>query len=392
MPWKDVRPMDEKVLFIADHLRSQASFSELCDRYGISRKTGYKWVQRYQESGMEGLGERSRRPLNTHETPYAVREAILALRAGSRDAPGPKKLQVLLAGRVDPEEIPSKTTIYNILKQAGQVEPRRRKRRVQASRSGLRPAQEPNELWSADYKGQFKTGDGQWCYPLTVMDHASRYLLICKGLKATRFSDAQRLFTRLFQEYGLPERIRTDNGAPFASTGAGGLSRLSVWWIRLGIHPERIEPGQPQQNGRHERMHRTLKRAIQASPARDLRRQQGVFDDFLVDYNERRPHEGLQQKAPQSCYRPSTREYPRVLPHPEYPRHFDSKRVCQSGLIYWRGKRVYVGYLLAGNWVGLEQVGDGLWDVCFGPVRLGRIDESKGIGPLKDYLNCYPCL
>jgi putative transposase len=391
MPWKDVRPMDEKVLFIADHLREQGSFSELCDRYGISRKTGYKWVQRYQEAGVEGLGERSRRPLYSGETPFAVREAILALRNELRDPPGPKKIQALLAGRIDAEAIPSKTTIYNILKRAGQVETRRRRRRVHRAVHPLQAAQAPNELWSADYKGQFKLRNGKWCYPLTVMDHASRYLLVCKGLTATRFSDAQGIFIRLFQEYGLPERIRTDNGVPFASTGVAGLSSLSIWWIRLGIHPERIAPGQPQQNGRHERMHRTLKRAIQAALAPHLRGQQAIFDDFRTQYNEQRPHEGLQQQPPQSCYQPSPRPYPKVLPHPEYPGYFDRHRVCQNGLIYWRGKRVYAGYLLAGNWVGLEPVGDGLWDVYFGPIRLGGFDVRNAEGPRKDYLNCHPC-
>lgn len=387
MPWKEVKPMDEKVLFIADYLRKAGSFSQLCERYNVSRKTGYKWVGRYDGGGLEGLKELSRQPQSASlQTPYAIRQAILELRASRRDPPGPKKIQVLLGQRLDAQEIPSKTTIYNILRRAGQIEPRRRIRRVQAAQSKLHSPDEPNGLWSVDYKGQFKTGDGQWCYPLTVMDHASRYLLACQALPGTRLEQTRAVFERLFRQYGLPERIRSDNGVPFASVGVGGLSKLSIWWIRLGIVPERIEPGQPQQNGRHERMHRTLKREVCRNPAGNLRLQQRPFDVFRCYYNDQRPHESLEQAFPQSRYRPSPRAYPKRLPELQYPKYFHLHRVCQNGLVYWRGLRIYIGYLLRGEIIGLEQVGDGLWDVYFGPIRLGGFDERDATGRLGDYL------
>ena len=387
MPWKEVRPMDERVLFIADYLRKANSFSQLCERYGISRKTGYKWVERYRATGADGLIERSRRPHRAgQETPYAIRQAILELR-DQRDPPGPKKLQALLAQRFDEDAVPSKTTIYNILRRAGKIEPQRRAKCIKASPAKLRPASEPNELWSADYKGQFKTRDGAWCYPLTVMDHASRYLLGCQGLPGTRFEETRAVFERLFREYGLPERIRTDNGVPFASLGVGNLSRLSVWWIRLGIRPERIEPGQPQQNGRHERMHRTLKRSLDIPLAADLPTQQRQLDDFRRHYNDQRPHEGLAQRPPAQCYAPLPRPYPRRLPGLEYPSYFHSGRVSRNGVVYWRALRIYIGYLLAGEWIGIEAIGDGVWDVYFGPVHLGQFDERLPSGRQGDYLS-----
>lgn len=382
MPWKEVKPMDEKLLFLADHLRQQGNFSELCARYGISRKTGYKWVERYRQQGMEGLAERSRRPghLGT-VTPYVIQKAILELRTKQRDVPGPKKIQALLAHRFDSTLIPSKTTIYNILQRAGQITPRRPARRVNRPASpGLKNATSPNELWSADYKGQFMTRNGRWCYPLTVMDHASRYLLACQGLEGTRFRETRAIFEQVFREYGLPERIRTDNGVPFASLAVGGLSRLSVWWIRLGIVPERIAPGQPQQNGRHERMHRTLKRSIGQPPASSLKTQQVELDAFRHHYNEQRPHESLQQKSPESCYRTSPRDYPEHLPELVYPSWFHCHRVSGNGIIYWSNYQIYIGYLLAGEQVGLEAVGDGLWDVHFGSIRIGRFDERNVAG------------
>lgn len=383
MPWKDVKPMDEKICFVADFLRGTTSFSQLCLRYGISRKTGYKWTQRYQEGGMEGLDERSRRPKgHPAQTPYAVQQAILELRQ-RRDPPGPKKIQALLAQRLQTEEIPSLTTIYKILKREGQVEPRRRSRRFGQPPGPLKSGSQANELWSADYKGQFQTADGRWCYPLTIMDHASRYLLACKGLTGTRYPDTKAVFERLFREYGLPERIRTDNGVPFATTGVGNLSRLSIWWIKLGIWPERIEPGQPQQNGRHERMHRTLKRSLTEEIGSTLRAQQRVLDDFRLDYNEHRPHESLAQRSPASCYQASSRPFPRRLPEIEYPSYLARVHVSSNGIAYWRAWRIYVGHLLTGELVGIEQVGEGLWDVYFGPARLGTIDERKADG---DYL------
>ena len=275
MPWKEVNPMQQRVLFIADYLRHTSSVSELCRSYGISRKTGYKWIRRYRESQLDGLTERSSRPHHSPtQVPFRIQQAIIELRQQFQVSPGPKKLLALLAERYPETELPSKTTIYNILHRAGLVASRRRKRRVSPYPQPFSPADAPNELWSVDYKGQFKLRNGHWCYPLTVMDHDSRYLCGCDALQGPRLIETKECFIRLFHEYGLPQRIRTDNGVPFASTACAGLSRLAIWWIRLGITPERIEPGKPQQNGRHERMHRTLKQAATIPPGASFKQQQ----------------------------------------------------------------------------------------------------------------------
>lgn len=376
MPWKELTPVQEKLLFVADYLREADSFSALCRRYEISRKTGYKLVERYGREGLEGLEERSRRPhSNPSQLPHSIRQAIVGLRRSGAIEMGPKKIQSLLKQRYPDQPIPSRTTIYNVLKQAGHIKPRRLRRRVAPCAGGLQGSLEPNGLWSADFKGQFLTGDGRWCYPLTVMDHASRYLLGCQGLAGTGQDQTLAAFKALFRRYGLPARLRTDNGVPFATVGSGGLSRLSIWWIRLGIIPERIKPGRPQQNGRHERMHRTLKATTAAPPAANGRAQQRRFDGFRRQYNSDRPHEALDQKMPDSLYTPSPRPYPERLPELVYPSYVHPLKVCSAGLVYWEGKRIYVGYQLTGERVGLEAVDDGIWQVSFGPIRLGRFDQ-----------------
>lgn len=387
MPWKDVKPMDEKLLFLADYLRGTGPFNQLCESYGISRKTGYKWVERYQSAGLDGLAERSRKPLHcVSAIPFTMRQAILELRSRERNLLGPKKIQALLAKQFASDEIPSKTSIYNILKAAGLIEGRRRKRRVAPSQLPLRSASTPNELWSADYKGQFKMADYKWCYPLTVMDHASRYLLACDAYHGTQQRDARTSFERLFREYGLPERIRTDNGVPFATTGVGGLSKLSIWWIKLGIVPERIELGAPQQNGRHERMHRTLKQVLGKTACANLGAQQIQLTAFRDNYNEQRPHESLDQQCPSTCYQHSPRPYPDRLPELEYPSYFQRSHVAQNGLIYWHGLRIYIGYLLAGEWEGMEEIAVGEWEVYFGVIRIGYFREADKKGVKEDYL------
>ena len=387
MPWKEVKPMDQKLLFVADHLRAMTSFSDLCHRYGISRKTGYKWVARYDELGLEGLQDLSRRPYqHPLSTPYAVRKAIIELRSGHRDPPGPKKIRVLLEQNHPDWDIPSKTTIYNILVEEGLIRPQRRRNRVPPGQQPFAPVHEPNDVWSADFKGQFKTKDGIWCYPLTVMDHQSRYLLACRNFDGTKHEPTRKAFELLFREYGLPWRIRTDNGVPFASRSAGGLSELSKWWVRLGIMPERIEPGKPQQNGRHERMHKTLKEATAIPPAQTTQLQQQVFDGFRIRYNNERPHEGLEQKTPASQYRPSTRSIPEKLPELEYPGHFRVNLVHHSGIINHQGHRVYIAGLLQGEKVGLEEAAEDVWDVYFGPLRLGRFEMRQTAKAHNDYL------
>lgn len=387
MPWKEVKPMDQKVLFIADYLREISSMTELCADYGISRKTGYKWIRRYQQQGMDGLHEQSRSPATyPTQTPYRIQQAIIELRQQFQTRPGAKKLRVLLAQRYPDEVIPSKSTIYNILHRAHLVDGRRHKRRVTPYPQPFAPVRQINELWSVDYKGQFKLHNGQWCYPLTVMDHQSRYLCGCDALKGPRLKDTRAAFIRLFRQYGLPERIRSDNGVPFASTARGGLSQLSLWWIRLGILPERIEPGKPQQNGRHERMHRTLKQAATRPPSANMKAQQQRFDSFRTEYNEQRPHEALGQQMPASHYTPSQRPYPEHLPELHYPEYFEVRKVSSNGVVYWHNKLVYVSHLLKGEQVGLEEINDGLWQVYFGPVTLGRFDERNIKGKTVPYI------
>lgn len=386
MSWKEVNPMQQKVLFIADYLRQVSSLSELCRQYGISRKTGYKWIQRFDEQGADGLNEQSRKPAHCPaQTPYPIQQAIIELRQQFQITPGAKKLQVLLARRYPNEVIPSTSTIYNILNRAGLVESRRRRRRVSPYPQPFAPVKDPNELWSVDYKGQFKLRTGIWCYPLTVMDHKSRYLLACDALKGPRLKETKAAFTKLFKEYGLPERIRSDNGVPFASTACGGLSRLSIWWIKLGIRPERIKPGKPQQNGQHERMHRTLKKAATRPPSASMKAQQQRFNIFCEEYNEQRPHEALQQQTPASQYKPSPRAYPNRLPKLHYPDYFEVKKVSHSGVVYWRNKLLYVSYLLNQEYVGMEEIDDGIWQVYFGPITLGRFDERKIMSKTQPY-------
>jgi len=375
MPWRELKPMEQKVLFISDYLRERYNFSSLCVRYGISRKTGYKWVARYDELGIDGLEEQSRRPAKCpHQTPYRLRQAIIELRTEGYSRPGPKKIQQLLIQRYPNAVIPSQTTIHNILKHAGLIKPRKRRRRVSPYTEPFAPVQNANELWSVDFKGQFKLANGRWCYPLTVMDHHSRYLIGCQSLSSVKTGGTQQVFTRLFKEYGLPQRIRSDNGTPFASKATAGLSRLSMWWIRLGILPERIQAGKPQQNGRHERMHRTLKQETTKPPAQSMKTQQRRFKLFQHTYNDERPHEALNQTTPATHYQTSTRVWPTTLPVLVYPDYYDVRKVSHCGGIYWRNGMVYVSHLLHGEWVGMDEVDDGLWMIYYGPIQLGQFD------------------
>ncbi|EPA92967.1 transposase [Pseudomonas umsongensis] len=376
MPWRELKPMDLKVMFIADYLSGRLNFSQLCAAHSISRKTGYKWVARYNADSINGLAECSRkRHSQAQAVPFAVKEAILELRGQGQTTPGPKKIQTALRERFPDQPPPSKTTIYNVLKKAGLVVSRRLRQRVAVYPKPLQKADLPNQLWSADYKGQYLTGDGVWCYPLTVMDHASRFLLACESMPSTTFKDAKATFERLFKMYGMPERIRTDNGVPFASGGRAGLSQLSIWWARLGIIHERIQPGRPEQNGRHERMHRTLKSTLPRPPEIEWGAQQKHFDLFMQHYNHERLHEALGQKTPGSCYTSSSRAFPRKLPEMKYPSHVEAYRTDSNGVVNKGRLRIYVGYVLKHQIVGLENISEGAWDIIFGPVLLGRVDE-----------------
>lgn len=377
MPWKVELPMDQKTQFVSEYLRDSLSFTELCQRYHISRKTGYKWIARYQALGPAGLLDRSRRPHSSPDrTPEAVRLAIIEARR-RHPSWGAKKLLKLLE-RKDPHSIwPSRWTLCEILKREGLVRQKTRRRKVGHPGKPTSIVTAANEVWCVDFKGEFKTRDGRYCYPLTVTDSYSRYLLGCQGLLSTETQGAREVFARLFKKYGLPARIRSDNGTPFASTALGRLSQLSVWWIRLGIRPELIEPGKPQQNGQHERMHRTLKAETTRPPATNLGQQQRLFNRFRREYNEVRPHEGIELKTPATLYEASRRNLPKKVPELVYPAHFETRLVSKNSGIRWNSQWVAVSQTCAGLHVGLEQVDHGLWDVYLGPVKLGRLLEEK---------------
>ena len=377
MPWSNLSPMDHKTQFIADFLRHTLSITELCLHYGISRKTAYKWINRYQLHSISGLEDRSRKPHSCpHQTDPDIVEALLDAR---RHHPtwGPKKLLKLLSRR-DPDRIwPARTTACDILARHGLVKKARKRRHLSHTGKPSSIIAAPNQVWCADFKGQFKTKDGIYCYPLTITDGFSRYLLGCQALLTTACADAKVVFQNVFREFGLPERIRTDNGVPFATVSLARLSSLSAWWIQLGILPELIEPGKPQQNGRHERMHRTLKAETTRPAAGNLRAQQRKFNAFREEYNYIRPHEAIRLETPGSVYQASPRPYPKKVPALEYPAHYETRYVSHNGGIRWNCDWINVSITCAGQWVGLEEIDDGIWNVYFGPVKLGRLIEEQ---------------
>jgi len=374
MGWQGVTVMDQRLRFIAEYLKEYFSFSELCFQFSISRKTGYKWVDRYEESGIEGLNDRTRRPLQCpHKTEEKIIDAIVSARM-KHPTWGPKKLLQTIAGKY--RDLPAISTTADILKRSGLIA--KRKRRIRRAHPGCpqTTTNNPNDIWTADYKGNFRMGNSQYCYPLTVCDMHSRYLLGCEGHDAISLDRTKRYFTKLFNEYGLPHRIRTDNGVPFASNAIARLSMLSVWWIKLGIYPEQIEPGKPQQNGRHERMHRTLKKEATIPPEQNLSAQQKRFNAFRHEYNTERPHEALEMKTPASVYVASTRTLPNRLTHFDYPCHFEVRRVSKNSGIRWRNQHVQVSTTLADEYIGFEEVKDGIYNVYFCELLIGRFHEN----------------
>ena len=377
MTWKEVCPLEQRIELIQAHATGLFSVVELSERMGISRKTAYKWIHRYAVSGVSGLAEMSRAPLSCpHQTPFCIERALIALRRRHRHW-GPRKLLVVLAREYPlmAERLPAASTAGEMLKRAGLVERRRRRIRPGDHGSVALCAPEPNDVWSADFKGEFLTRDANWCYPFTLTDACSRYLLGCDARVSTEHAGAQQSCERIFAEVGLPIAIRTDNGCPFCSITIGGLSRLSVWWMKLGIVHQRIQRGKPQQNGRHERMHRTLKAETARPPAQDLRHQQERFDRFRKEYNLERPHEALGMKTPASVWRPSSRPLPAETPGPEYPGHLVVRSVNQKGCMTFRGHCFHVSLALAREKVGLEEVEDGVWSMFFYNTLLARLDE-----------------
>ena len=373
MPWEETNGMKERVRFIARYLEAGEPFSSLCERFGVSRKTGYKWVDRYESNGLAGLEERSRAPLShPHAIGAVVVERILAVRK-RHPRWGPRKLRVLLQRHYPHLAVPAASTIGDILGKHGLNRKRRRIRRSSPYGDRLADYDHPNAVWCADFKGHFPVAEER-CHPLTVSDGCSRYLLACRGLRRPLFKPAQKLFISVFREFGLPDTMRTDNGPPFSTLAPGGLSKLAVWWIRLGIRPERILPGRPDQNGRHERMHSTLKAETAKPPRSSFRAQQRAFDRFRTEYNELRPHEALDQRTPASLYRPSLRPYPRELPQIEYPDHFRVVQTYPNGVLSFKSTQWYISGCLVSERVGLEEVDNDRWKVRFGPITLGILD------------------
>lgn len=377
MPWRERSPMDERVHFVSEYHRERFTMTELCDRYGVSRKTGYKWIARHQRDGTAGLAARSSRP---HTSPQATTSKIVeAIVAERKRHPtwGGKKIVAVLRARHPQWAWPAVSTANDVLKRHHLVRARRRRRHVPPRGYRPQPVTGPNDVWTVDFKGQFRLRDGLLCYPLTICDAFSRYLLLCRALPAPTTAGARAGFRETFARYGLPRVIRSDNGEPFAAPSLARLSRLSVWWIRLGIYPELIDPASPHQNGAHERMHRTLKAEATRPVANHLSAQQRRFTKFGRLYNHERPHEALGQRVPATLYRPSRRDLPRQLAPVTYPGHWEIRRVCAPGIMWWASRRVSVSTVLIGEEIGLEPIDDGEWMIHFGPLRLARFDERR---------------
>jgi len=382
MPWKECSVMDERLRFVARLLDGE-TMTEVCRDFGISRKTGYKIFDRYKEHGLEALADRSRRPVRfANQLPAQLEARIVAIKHEKPNW-GARKIRELLIRRLPGDiRVPAKSTIHAVLHRHGLVAPPGRPRR-RATGTPLSNGSVPNELWCTDFKGEFKLGNGRYCYPLTVTDHASRYLLLCEALESTREDLAITAFERLFRERGLPDAIRSDNGVPFASPNAlFNLSKLAVWWLRLGIDIERIKPGRPQQNGRHERMHLTLKKETVRPPGANSLQQQARFDDFLTEFNTERPHEALEMKCPADVYTPSRKPFT-GLPDLAYPFHDRDILVTACGRICIYRKKINLSTVLAGQRVGIKEVDDGIWIVSFMRYDLGYIDlEARTLQPL----------
>lgn len=386
MPWKETCAMDERLQFVAAWLSGGYTKTALCAAYGISRPTGDKWLARYREEGAAGLLERARAPY-TH--PNAVSETLQAMILKTKHTHpsfGPKKVMDWLRRDQPHRRWPADSTAGELLKRAGLVKPRRHRHRVAADPNRLAPCDQPNASWSADFKGDFRASGGNRCYPLTVTDNYSRYLLLCRGLERTGVALVRPWFERVFHDYGLPAVIRTDNGAPFASRALGGLSALSKWWVDLGIRPERIRPGAPTENARHERMHRTLKDAAIGPGRLSLVAQQRRFDAFLAEYNWQRSHEALRRQTPGSLYRCSHRPYPGRIEPAHYGSDSEVRHVRQGGEIRWRTHLYYLSEVLAREAVGLKPIAEGQWEVRYRFHLIGILDErSRKVTPPREW-------
>lgn len=375
MPWQKTDSVNERLRFVAQAQEGLYSIQELSLRYGVSRQTGYATVNRYAKLGVDGLKDGSHAPRHCpHRMPELMQELLLEARR-AHPTWGPRKILAWLGPRYPEMELPAASTVGDLYSRELLVKRRPRRRNWgQPGRATVTVA-DPNDLWTIDFKGEFRTLDGVLCYPITIADAHTRFLLAVDGLPSTAHAGAQIVVDRVFREYGLPAVIRSDNGGPFATKAIAGLSRLSVWWTQLGIKHDRIEPGRPDQNGSHERMHLTLKQEAVVPPAPDAQAQQERFDTFREEFDTERPHESLGMRTPGSLYTRSPRELPERLPEPEYPAHCIIRQVRANGILYFRDRSIFLSELLIGQMVALEEIADGVWSIYFYDLLLARLDE-----------------
>jgi transposase InsO family protein len=378
MPWEKTCVIDEKVKLIGECLKKEYSITDLSRYFSISRKTIYKWLNRYQVAGLEALNEMARIP---HSHPATTSEEIVSKIIDVKlkhQRWGPKKVVAWLNNKYPEDSWPVASTAGKILKREGLVKAKHKRHHVPPYTQPFESCEKPNDVWSIDYKGQFRMRDGRLCYPLTISDNYSRFLLLCRGLLHPNYESTQPWLEWTFREYGLPKAIKSDNGEPFASVALGGLTKLSIWMIKLGIVPERIAVGHPEQNGRHERMHKTLKEYAVSPPRANLRQQQMVFDRFVQEYDFEYPHEAIGLKPPVTCYIASVKQLPGKLPEVVYGSEYLVRRVRTNGEIRWKGKLMYICEALEGEPIGLKQINERYWEISFSFHLLGYFDEITG--------------
>jgi transposase InsO family protein len=378
MPWSQTDPVRERLRFVALHHEGLYSLTTLSARFGVSRQTGYTTLERYEALGVDGLKDGSHAPLSC---PHKIREEMRALLVDARRAHptwGPRKILAWLAPRHPEVSLPAASTVGDLYSREGLVETRQRQRRWNQPGRTQVAVNAANDLWTIDFKGEFRTRDGHFCYPLTIADAHTRFLLAVDGLSSIGYAGARAVVERVFREHGLPAAIRSDNGPPFVTKAIAGLSRLNVWWIQLGIRHDRIAPRRPDQNGSHERMHRTLKAEAVWPPSGNVEAQQGRFDAFRSEFDFERPHEAIGMKTPGSLYERSARELPTRLAEPEYPGHCVIRQVRANGILYFKDREIFLSELLIGHRVALEEIADGIWSVYFYDLLLARLDQRTG--------------